>query len=80
MRELVIQAANGTLTSEDRGLIQEEIEQIKQGIDAIAKNTNFNNINLLCVDNITTAVNKPPIDIQFVSVNSGTNAILNGIS
>ncbi|MFZ7944682.1 flagellin [Neobacillus sp. 19] len=47
MRELAIQAANSTLSKEDRQSIQTEIEQIKQGINDLANNTNFNGIPLL---------------------------------
>jgi len=47
LRELAIQAANDTLTDADRKLIQKEVEQIKQGIDEIANNTEFNGIKLL---------------------------------
>jgi flagellin len=47
MRELSVQAANDTLTKEDRQLVQNEIDQLKQSIDNIAKNTNFNGIHLL---------------------------------
>lgn len=47
MRELAVQASNGTLTSEDRIQIQNEIEQIKSGIDNIANNTEYNGIKTL---------------------------------
>lgn len=47
LKELAIQAANDTLTDADREHIQKEIIQIKQGINAIANNTEFNGIKLL---------------------------------
>ena len=47
MRELAVQAANDTLTSEDRGYIQLEIDQLKDQIDRIAKTTQFNKKRLL---------------------------------
>jgi len=47
LRELVIQAANDTLSDADRQLIQREIEEIKQAINEIADNTEFNRIKLL---------------------------------
>lgn len=47
MRELAVQGANGTLNNEDRQKINEEIHQIKSGIDSIANNTEFNTMKLL---------------------------------
>jgi len=47
MRELVIQAANDTLTDGDRLQIQLEIDQLKDGINHIANHTEFNTIKLL---------------------------------
>lgn len=47
MRELAVQAANGTNSPEDRNNIQDEIDQLTRGIDDIAKGTEFNTIKLL---------------------------------
>lgn len=47
MRELAVQAANGTNSPEDRNNIQDEINQLTKGIDDIAKGTEFNTIKLL---------------------------------
>lgn len=47
MRELAVQAANDTLTEEDRVAIQDEVEQMKQAIEQIVQNTNFNGVPLL---------------------------------
>ncbi|MGD8190962.1 flagellin [Brevibacillus ginsengisoli] len=57
MRELAVQAANDTLTDTDRQNIQEEIVQLKSGIDKIAHNTEFNGMKLLNGSNITTTSN-----------------------
>ncbi|MBG9548641.1 flagellinolysin [Cytobacillus firmus] len=46
-RELVVQAANGTYTEEDKLKIQEEIKQIQSEVDRIADSTEFNGIKLL---------------------------------
>lgn len=46
-RELTIKASNDTSTPKDREVIQEEIEQIKKGINDIANNTDFNGTKLL---------------------------------
>ena len=47
MRELAVQAANGTETDEDRGNIQDEIEQLQEELDRIATDTEFNEMKLL---------------------------------
>ena len=47
MRELAVQASNDTNTSEDRGAINEELEQLTTEVDRIANNTEFNTKNLL---------------------------------
>ena len=47
MTELATKAANGTLTDNDREIIQDEVEQLKGEIDRISKSTQFNSQNLL---------------------------------
>lgn len=47
MRELALQASNGILTDSDRSIIQGEIDQLKQGISDVARNTEFNTMKLL---------------------------------
>ncbi len=47
INELALQASTGTLTSEDRQLIQGEISQISQEIDRQAGSTEFNGTPLL---------------------------------
>lgn len=47
MRELAVQAANSTYTSDDRAEIQKEIDQLKQELDRIAATTEFNTKKLL---------------------------------
>ncbi len=47
MRELAIQASNGTLTSDDRLEVQHEVESLVKEIDATAKRTEFNTKRLL---------------------------------
>lgn len=42
MRELAVQAANDTLTANDRQVIQSEIDQLKEEVDRIASTTQFN--------------------------------------
>ena len=47
MRELSVQGANDVLTSEDRGHIQGEIDELSSQVDAIANQTQFNRKKLL---------------------------------
>ncbi|MDI9370677.1 MAG: flagellin, partial [Synergistota bacterium] len=47
MRELAVQAANDTLTSNDRSFIQLEIDQLKEEVDRISNTTQFNKKKLL---------------------------------
>ncbi len=47
MRELSVQAANGTETDEDRSNVQDEIEQLQEELDRIAEDTEFNEVKLL---------------------------------
>ena len=42
MRELAIEAANDTMTSQDRKYIQMEIDELRNNVDNIAANTTFN--------------------------------------
>ena len=47
MRELAVQAGNDTNTTSDRSEIQEEMNQLRQEIDRIAENTEFNTRTLM---------------------------------
>ena len=47
VRELSVQAANSTLSTSDRTMIQSEVDSLVSEIDTIAKNTHFNDVKLL---------------------------------
>ncbi len=47
MRELAVQASNGTITGDDRVALQAEVDQLTGEIDNIGQRTNFNGIKLL---------------------------------
>lgn len=47
IRDLAIQAKNGALTDGDKAIIQDQINQLKEGIGETIKNTEFNTIKLL---------------------------------
>jgi flagellin len=55
MRELSIQAANGTLTTVDRGTLDTEFQELISEVARIAATTTFNGVNLL--DGTTTSTN-----------------------
>lgn len=50
IRELTIQAANGSNAGDDKQVIQNEIDQMLEGMDQVAKNTEFNGLKLLAED------------------------------
>ena len=47
MNELAIQASNGTMTDEDREIVQKEIAQLKEEINRVSESTEFNSQPLL---------------------------------
>lgn len=50
MKELTVQGLNETLNESDRGNIQLEMDQLKEEIESIQKNTDFNKTNILDMD------------------------------
>ncbi|UZQ50544.1 flagellin [Clostridium kluyveri] len=83
IRELCVKASNGTLTDEDSKIIQEEIDEIKNGINDIANNTEFNKIKLLRPPISETS---PPVtvsgkaDIVFIIDKTGSmSGIINNV-
>lgn len=47
IRELAVQASNGTYSADDKQMVQEEINQLKSSISDTARNTEFNTIKVL---------------------------------
>ncbi len=47
MRELAVQAGNGTLSSSDRAALDTEYQELKDEVDRISDTTEFNGVNLL---------------------------------
>jgi len=72
MRELAIQSSNDTLTSNDRLEIQKEVSQLKQDLDRISRNTEFNTKKLL--DGSQSAL----ISASSNSVSGLVNGTVNG--
>lgn len=65
IRELSVQASNGILTDEDRGLMQKEVSQLLDQIKSSAEYTEFNSIKLL--------------DGNFADMNTAENPTGNGM-
>jgi flagellin len=68
MRELAIQAANGTLNTGDRAVLDEEFQALVEEIDRVAAQTTFNGVVLF--DGSTTS-----IDIQVGSESGETISV-----
>ncbi|MEZ6016017.1 MAG: flagellin [Planctomycetota bacterium] len=68
MRELSVQAANGTLNTGDRATLNTEFGQLVGELDRIAGSTNFNGVNLL--DGAATS-----LSVQ-VGIDAGTNDVV----
>jgi len=65
-KELLIQGMNGTYSNQDKRAIEEEIRQLNEAIDDIARSNEFNTINLLARN-----------DYQIIADRSGTNTTTN---
>lgn len=57
IRELTVQAGNGTNSNEDKSIIKTEIEQLLKGIDDAASNTDYNGVKLIANDKVDTNSN-----------------------
>lgn len=68
MRELAVQAANDTLTQQDRSYIQTEINEIRAGITRLAETTQFNRKRILSGDNA----------VLWSSTDKNVKAVING--
>ncbi|WP_094606102.1 hypothetical protein SPSIL_007720 [Sporomusa silvacetica DSM 10669] len=75
MRELAVQASSDTLTDSDRTSIQDEVDTLRQEIDRISDDTEYNTINLLNGDSGTaTAVSgTDAAKIVAASTSAGNN-------
>lgn len=77
IRELSLQAMNGTLSDSDKQSIQDQIEQYKQGINDIANNTTYNEKNLLngTTDDMTVATDNNGSSEKVSTYNSTLEAL-----
>ncbi|WP_123053479.1 flagellin [Clostridium sp. JN-1] len=76
MRDLIVQALNGTLKQSDRMIIQNELDNVKANIDDIANDTEFNTTKLLSPPSIDASVQPKwtpgTADIIFVVDRTGS--------
>lgn len=85
MKELAVNASNGSLSKGDREAVQEELNQLKSSVNDLANNTEFNGIKLLgdtsVVTNLDPNVFKITIgdmvgsDMEIPSFNLNTYAL-----
>lgn len=75
-RELCVQAANGTLSTEDKKNLQIEMDQIMKGIDDIANSTEFNGVHILNVESSISGYTLNPFDKQSCDFAAETDMIL----
>ena len=75
IRELSVQAANGTLTDADRMAIQEEINQLRENIDFSLSSAEFNSKPLFAGNTETIMVGSDPSDtitVEFSQMDTST--------
>jgi flagellin len=85
MRELAVQAANGTLTTADRAVLDAEYQELITEIDRVANQTAFNGLNILdgstASIGIQVGVNSgETISVSLVDVTAGTLALTGDIT
>ncbi|MFH1070308.1 MAG: flagellin [Candidatus Glassbacteria bacterium] len=68
IRQLSVQAANGTLTSKDRQAIQNEVSLLIDEINRIASTTTFNSLNLLNGNSSALVSTSNPQDVNGIVV------------
>jgi flagellin len=80
IRELAVQAANGTNSAQNRADLHAEVVELLDAINAIATNTEFNGVNpLAAATTITLQVGPDAANVLAVS-SAGATAVLIGIS
>ncbi|WP_160670687.1 flagellin [Clostridium sp. C8-1-8] len=72
MKELTVQAGSGSVNDQDRKTIQAEIDQLKDHINEIGSNTEFNGLKLLKNDFVTDN-SKPYMQSMLAGANVGDN-------
>ena len=85
MRELAVQAAGGTMKSDDKNYLDVEMQQLYKEIDAIAANTKFNDRAVFTstaldfysdIDVNGTAITTPGLEMSVAATSAFTNTIV----
>jgi flagellin len=79
MKELAVQNANGTLSSEDKANIDQELKQLSDEILGIVEGSEFNGKNLFEQINIVTTDNDNDTDVFQIGINAEDDLDLAGI-
>ena len=80
MRELAVQSANATNSTDDRKALQAEVSQLRDEIDRVAKQTTFNGRKLLDGSFAGAAFQVGSNSGENITVGALTNASANGLS
>jgi flagellin len=77
MRELAVQAKNGTLTDDDRSAVNDEIGQLQEEIDRISETTQFNGMNLLdgSLGGVKSGNQELPVDVTVSTKSMASGAL-----
>lgn len=79
MRELAIQAANGTETDDDRSAVNDEITQLQEELTRISETTEFNTMKLLD-GSLDAKVDETPTNVKFTANSDAFKATVAKIS
>lgn len=63
--QLSVKAANGTLSSEDRQAVDDEVQQLKSQINQIGNKTLFNELKVFSDEHASLSVDGSPNDVNF---------------
>ncbi len=70
MRELAIQSSNATLTSTERGYVDQEVQALMREIDRIGMQTQYNGMTLLDGTNESFGVSGGPNSVMHIGANN----------
>lgn len=80
IRELAVQAANGTNSNEDKAALQKEVQQLKDEISRVVENTKFNGIHLLNTSGTVISIQVGANDTDHDKIDVTLNDIKTALS